>query len=336
MFRATKIDGYLKAMQRQGITAKRLLASTGIAPKLVASPEYLISLEQYHAVVANMMALTKNPGIAFSLGDIANLNEIGIVGYAMISSHSLRQALDIWIQFSNSLIGTPINVESFHDVSPGYELIVSTPSRVGALHRFETEELLVQGMKLVHDLTGIKPVIGRLSFNYPEPPHRKLYEKFCKCTITFDAPQTVFRVLQPELDAPIRTGNEELFRICAQHCRDVMRSLPESGLLRSRLRTLFLASPGNLPDLNAAGQALAMSSSTLRRQLESSGQSYQGIKDEFRFDLAREYLRSGHMAPKQVAYLLGFTSPSAFSRAFKGWSGQTVGQFFRQVKVDLN
>jgi AraC-like DNA-binding protein len=79
--------------------------------------------------------------------------------------------------------------------------------------------------------------------------------------------------------------------------------------------------------LNAAGLALAMSSSTLRRQLESSGQSYQGIKDEFRFDLAGEYLRSGHMAPKQVAYLLGFTSPSAFSRAFKGWSGQTVGQF---------
>lgn len=329
MFRAIKINGYLKAMKRYGIGARQLLAGTQIDAKLVLNPDYLISLEQYHSVVANMMELTRNPGIAFSLGDSANLQELGIVGYAAISANTLRQALDVWVRYSNSLIGTPIKVESFYDVAPGYEIIISSPSRVGALHRFETEEIMVQGMKLVADITGIRPRFGHAAFTYPEPPHRELYEGFCQCPIEFNAPRTVFRVLEPELDAPIQTQNEELFKICAQHCGEVMRALPESGLLRSRLRSLFLAMPGNLPDLDAAGQALGMSASTLRRQLETTGQSYQRIKDEFRFDLAREYLRAGQMAPKQVGYLLGFTSPSAFSRAFKAWSGQTVGEFLQ-------
>ncbi len=333
MFRATKIGIYLKAMKQRGIGARQLLAGTTINPKLVANPEYLISLDQYQRVVANMMALTNNPGIAFSLGDESNLNELGIVGYAMISAKSLRQALDIWLKYSNSLVGVPINVESFHDVSPGYELVVSSKSSAGVFQRFETEELLAQGMRLVEMLTGIKPVVGKVSFSYPKPAHHALYKEVFKCPFEFSAPQTVYRVLEPELDVPIQTMDEELFRVCAEHCGQVMTSMASTGRLRSQLRSLFLASPGNLPSIASASAALGMSASTLHRQLTTQGQSYQGIKDQFRFDLAKEYLLSGHMAPKQVAHLLGFTSPSTFFRAFKSWSGQTVGQFLEARDV---
>jgi AraC-like DNA-binding protein len=327
MFRATKVVGYLKFLKRHGISAKRLLDGTQIDASLVADPEYLISLEQYHAVIANMMKLTQNPGIAFLLGDTINVGEFGILGYAMLSASSLRQALSVWVDYSNSIVGTPINVETYQDISPGYELIISSAPKLGSLQRFETEELLVQGMKLVQDITGIKPVLGRISLSYSEPPHRVLYEAFCKCPIEFGARQTAFRILRPDLDAPIQTGNEELFTICTQHCRAVMRSTPEAGALRSQLRSMFLETPGNLPNLEKACASLGISTSTLRRQLIASGKSYQAIKDEFRLDLACEYLRSGRMAPKQVGYLLGFTSPSAFARAFKAWTGKTVGEF---------
>jgi AraC-like DNA-binding protein len=327
LFRATKIEGYIKVLRQLGISYKRLLAGTDIDRTRVSDPDYLISLEQYEAVVANMMKLTGNPGIAFMLGGVANVGELGILGYAMLSASSLRQAVSVWVEYSNSIVGTPINVESYRAAPPGYELLISSPTKFGVMHRFETEELLVQGMKLVQDLTGVKPVIGKLSLAYPEPPHRKLYDDFCNSPVEFNALQTIFRVLQPELDAPIKTGNEELFQICAQHCRDVMRSIPDAGLLRSRIRSIFLTTPGALPDLKTISAILRMSTTTLRRQLAADGQSYQAIKDEFRFDLACEYLRSGHMTAKQVGYLLGFTSPSVFSRAFKAWSGQTVGEF---------
>jgi AraC-like DNA-binding protein len=333
MFRATKIVGYLKAMEMQGIGAKRLLAGTQIDHKLVAAPGYLISVEQYHAVVSNMLELTGNPAVAFTLGELTNIGEIGILGYAMASASSLRQALDVWLTYSCSLVGTTIRVDSFRDASPGYEATLSSSSPLGTMRRFEIEELLVRWIKVIGDLTVTRPVIGGLSFAYPAPSHLNLYEESFRCPLEFDAPFTTIRILAPDLSTPIRTMNEELFVMCMRHCRDVMNSLPGSGPLRSQLRSLFLATPDHLPDLRKASTALGLSAATLRRRLEASGQGYQAMKDEFRFDLAREYLRTRHMSPKQVAYLLGFTTPTAFSRAFKSWAGQTVGQFLNSAKL---
>jgi AraC-like DNA-binding protein len=327
MFRATKIRRYLKAMQQRGVSAVQLLAGAQIDSERLLDSDYLISESQYQTVVANMMRLTGDPGIAFTLYDNIDFAELGIVGYAMLSANSLSQATHVWLDFSNSFIGTPTNIQSFKPVAPGYELAVSSISGFGPLHQFETEELLVRGMVLVRKLMNAEPVLGKVSLSYPAPSHRALYDQFCKCPVEFDARQTVFRVLSPEMDAKIQTRDDELFQICAQHCQQILRSIPEAGQLRNQIRNMFLSSPGNLPDMNTASSLLGMSASTLRRQLDASGQSWQTIKDEFRFDLAREYLLSGHMMPKQVGYLLGFTSPSVFSRAFKVWSGQTVGQF---------
>jgi AraC-like DNA-binding protein len=327
MFRATKINGYLQIMEQQGIDAKQLLAGTQIDAQLVSRPDYLISLDQYHSVVANMMRLTGDNGIAFSLGNVFNVKELGIFGYAMLSASSLKMAIQLWIEYSKLLIGAPINIEFYQGISPGYELMISSISKKGMLHQFETEETMVQGLKLVQDITGVKPLVGKASFSYPKPRHSRLYDEYFKCPIEFDAPHTIFRILAPELDASIQTRNEELFMVCEKHCREVMRSTPETGILRSRIRSMFLETPGALPDIKTASAALGMSVSTLFRQLETHGQSYQSIKNEFRFDLAREYLRSGHMVVKQIAYLLGYSTPSGFSRAFKDWSGQTVGEF---------
>lgn len=330
MFRATKIQGYLKAMEQLGISGKQLLAGSGINAGSISSAAGLVSLEQYYAVVANMIRLTDNPGIAFSLGRLSGLGNFGIVGYAMVSANSLREATDVWIKYSCSLVGLPVKTDWYQVVS-GHELTFSSLSNVDAIRRFETEEIIVQGINVVRDLTGVEPVFRKVAFAYSAPRHRALYEECLNCPLEFDAEQTVVTMSQPDFDAPVRTTNEEVFNICAEHCTAVMSSLADGGLWRSRLLGLFLATPGRLPTLEAASAALGVSASTLGRQLEEAGQSYQGIKDEFRHDLAREYLRTGHLSPKQVGYLLGFASPSTFSRAFKSWSGQTVGQFLKSV-----
>ena len=298
----------------------------------VYEPDYLISLEQYHVVVANMMKITQDPGIAFSLSDLANPNDFGIVGYAMISAATLRESLDISQKYSSSLMGRPLRIDTIRETSPGFEIVFSSPSPItGAIHRFECEELHVQGIKITQILTGKQPLIDRISFTYPEPPHHALYRKFFNCPIEFDAPRTVLRILEPELNTPIQNRNQELFSVCVQHCHQVMSALGDTDLLCSHLRSLFLTTPNRLPNIETASATLGMSASTLYRKLDDLGQSYQAIKNGFRFDLAREYLRSGHMPAKQIAYLLGFNSPSTFSRAFKSWSGQTVGQFLKNL-----
>lgn len=335
MFRATKIATYIEVMRKVGIAPKQLLAGSGIDMRRVRDADCLISLDQYETVVGNMMRLSGRSDIAFELGDAIRVGELGILGYAMLSAKTLQQSMSVWMEYARTILGNRVDIASYRKRSPGYEITLTAPRGLGGLLRFETEEMLVQGVRLIREITGVTPVIGRVSFAYPEPAYSARYREFFGCPVVFDAAATCFRVMAPNLDAPIRTGSDELFDICAQHCQQVMRSIPEAGMLRGRLRNLFLESPGNLPDLREAGAALGMSASSLRAKLSADGQRYQAIKDEFRYDLAREYLRSGHMSTKQIAYLLGFASPSVFCRAFKGWSGRTVGSFVASGAVAM-
>ena len=331
MFRATQIVRYLQAAAEHGIGDRQLLAGTRLDAAEIR-PDSLVSLEQYQTVVRNLLELTGDAGFAFIVGHSFKLSEFGLVGYAMLSARTLREATEVWVKYSNSLVGQ-YSQTSWRRVAGGHEVSFFSADNTSALHRFETEESIVRGINVVRDLTAAAPVFHSIALSYPEPPHRARYEEVLGCPLQFDAPRTVVRIASPDIDTPVKTTAPELFDICAEHCLKVMNLLPDASLMLTQLRQLFLSRPGRLPDLEEAAAALGVSVSSLRRKLEGGGKSYQAAKDEFRLDLAREYLRSGHMSPKQVAYLLGFTSPSNFSRAFKAWSGETAGQFLRAAKA---
>lgn len=330
MFRAIQVTRYIKALeQHYGIDAPTLLEGSGIDVAELANPDVLISLYQYARVVANMYRLTDDSGVAFTVARSMNISDFGLVGYAMLSARTWRDSIEIWIKYSNSLVGQYIQT-SWGGGRDGHELSFHSPVDTGMLHRFETEQAIVGGCLVVRDLTGVEPVFQSIDFSYAEPSHRALYERFMMCPLKFNAPKTVVRFVSPEFDAPVKGTNAEIFALCAENCSKVMTLMPGANPLLRQLRELFLGRSGCLPDLEEAGNRLDMSPSTLLRKLEASGYSYQQVKDEFRSDLAREYLRSGHMAPKQVSYLLGFSSPSNFRRAFKSWTGMTVGAFLKE------
>lgn len=326
MFRTTQITRYIRALELLGIDRDAALLNTGIVPAALNSPDTLITLDQYSTVVANLYRLSGDPGIAFVVGRSMRMSDFGLVGYAMLTARTLRDVIDVWIKYSHALVGQ-YSQTAWGDGSHGDELHYHSPVETGMLHRFEIEQTIVSGSHIVQELTGVETVYHSIDFSYPEPPYRQLYEQHMKCPLQFNAPRTVVRLSRPSFNAPVRTMNEEIFSICAEHCSKVMTLLPNASALLSRLRSLFLTQPGHLPDQEEASQKLGMSASTLARRLEASGLNYQGIKDEFRYDLAREYLRTSRMPPKKVASLLGFSTPSNFYRAFKAWSGQTVREF---------
>lgn len=329
MIRAAKINIYLKLMKSRGIGPQQVLAGTQIEPATLGNPEGLVAREAYYAVIMNVIRLSKDPSIALSLGDVVEISTFGILGYAMLSSTTLGQVIRIRRQCQNDLFGTMARIDEVKGDAKGFEIGVSSTCLTETLRRFETEEFLAEGMQLMKIMTGVDPVINSISFAYAKPSYAAAYKRFFQCPIDFGAARTVFRVREPGFDTPVPSGNAELHSVCAQHCQRVMRSLPDSGQFRDRLRELFLANPGALPDLHLAAHKLGLSERNLRRKLEADGLGFQGLKDEFRLDLSRQLLISGRLAPKEVAHLLGYATPSAYSRAFKSWTGHTIKQAMR-------
>jgi AraC-like DNA-binding protein len=321
-------------MKRMGFDSQQILAGTTLVEHDLLSDDALVSREDYYAVIHNTLDLSGDPGIAFSLDSVTNISDYGILGYAMLSSATFRDALHIRRQFHDSMFGTMVCIESAQELNSGYELTFTSAALTETLRRFEIEEFLVEGMTLLKVLTGIYPTVHNVSFAYPEPSYSTVYRSFFKCPIEFDACETVFTVKSPNFNTPVLSNNPALHEICTHHCKEILALHEHTDPLHSRLRDVFLKSPGKLPELPAVAEDLGISERSLRRKLANDGLSYQGLKDQFRLDLSRQLLIAGQMAPKEIAYFLGFSTPSALSRAFKAWTGQTIQQFLQAHRTE--
>ena len=62
---------------------------------------------------------------------------------------------------------------------------------------------------------------------------------------------------------------------------------------------------------------------TLNRRLKDAGTTFQQVLDQVRFELAREMLSGTPLPVAEIAARLGYGVPSAFTRAFRRWSGSS-------------
>jgi AraC-like DNA-binding protein len=76
------------------------------------------------------------------------------------------------------------------------------------------------------------------------------------------------------------------------------------------------------PQLSATAKRLGLTARSLQRRLQDEGTSFQALRDETRRALADRYLTEG-LSLAEISFLLGFSEPSAFFRAFKRWTGRT-------------
>ncbi|HME69213.1 MAG TPA: AraC family transcriptional regulator [Myxococcota bacterium] len=83
----------------------------------------------------------------------------------------------------------------------------------------------------------------------------------------------------------------------------------------------MLAGP---PSVDQVARALGLSHRTLNRRLAAEGTSVKVLLEDVRCELGRQLLEETRMPLSEIAKTLQYSEPSAFSRAFKGWTGSTT------------
>ena len=334
MFLPTNIRRYVAFMRQRGFDAGAVLQGSGISAAYLDDEACLVDVEQCQKVVDNMVRLTGRSGLGLEFGSASQIPELGIIGHALMSSRTMRQLVMIWIEYSSSLVGSLLRPR-LEELDPDGVWTLSIPKSEmpGSIFRFCVEEFFATGLQIGSLVAG-RPIVAKAAeVSYARPPHGDLYEAALGCPVTFGAAQTCITIASPHLGQPLR-NNDDLFReICVRHCQQILRQIASRSPMVARLRGTFLQQPGSLPGMAEAARRLGLSPRTLRRRLEDEGTSYNELIDQFRRELALEYLRTGHMAPKEVAYLLGFSSPSTFRRAFKVWTDRTVGEFLADERA---
>jgi len=136
-------------------------------------------------------------------------------------------------------------------------------------------------------------------------------------------------VYRPGLrDVGVTTFNSRLRDYFERECARLVEQMgPASGVADQVRKVLIGVMDGGDSGIEAIARRLALSTRSLQRRLSEEHTSYNDLLGEVRQQFAERYLARGTLTASEVAYLIGFTEPPAFFKAFKRWTGLTPREF---------
>ncbi len=307
---------------------ERVLAALGVDEQALADRDGRIPRRAWLDAFAVAVDVTGDPDLGLRVGESIRPAHLGALGYVLMSCESMRQAAEL-DQRWHSLIADGERLEYARDGELS-KRILFLPDTEPPPPACAAACAAAASVGFVRWLAGADDGLRRVALPYPEPRSRDAHDQVFRCELVFDAPQiTIWRdpaVLRKPLaqaDPGLRTRMEErAARLAAE------RSAPDELVTRVR-DVVARASRDALPDLEAAAASLDMSPRALKRRLAARGTSYTRIVDDTRRQLALGYIADATLTLVDVAYLCGFSEQSAFTRAFKRWTGLTPGEYRR-------
>ena len=163
-------------------------------------------------------------------------------------------------------------------------------------------------------------------FAHRRPEDVGPYRRFFRAPLRFDAEQNALVFGADDLNRHLPTDDPAVRHLLQQQI-DALEArhgdaLP--GQVRSVLRTALLTRHAGADQIAAI---FSMHSRTLNRRLTAFGTNFQTLVDEGSFEIARQLLRDSAMDVRQIAQALDYADASAFTRAFRRWSGTTPAQW---------
>ena len=310
------------------------LAAIGRAGALGPPPgpgESFVALRRWQALLSQARDLDPGPRQTFPLRLARGIapRHFGVVGFAALACGTLGEALLRLERYHRSVYD--VNVAQVQPCPQGVCIEWGVErGRPGALVDETAIAALVQ---LTREFTG-RPVRAlAVDFVNHRPADLRPYEDFFGGPVRFEQPATRLVLAGPDLALPLRGADPALLALLDAQAEALLQQVAAVtgpvGVWRQALVGLIRSGRTQLGDL---ALALQMSPRSLQRRLGEQGQSFQALLSDTRRQLAEAYLRDDTVELAEVALLLGYSEQSAFTRAFRQWTGRAPLQWRRQHK----
>ncbi len=176
-------------------------------------------------------------------------------------------------------------------------------------------------IKRVGSQPSVKGTI-EVRFAHPAPDDTSELRRLFGCTLRFGHHRSELLFSGEILDMPHRQADPNLEAILEAQVVTMLQKLPKGEAATDAVRRCLGSELCNgQPTLEQVAPRLHMSPRTLHRRLAEEGTNFRRILTEVRREIAARHLEEGQIAISEIAFLLGFSDPSAFHRAFKRWTG---------------
>ena len=268
--------------------------------------------------------VTGDAAIGLRVGRRIRPQGLHALGYAWMSSRCLGDALSRFARYVGVLITIPVAARVGISRT-GYRLTLDFPDPAHQPHGAGIDATL-RGLVTLAGMAAGKPVKPRaVSLARPGDGLSKRFEDDFGCPVEFSAATNGLLIDTATAEALLPTDNPDIADAVdqvAERYVATLRPQPVGATVQELLRELL---PTGAAGQETIARRLNRSLSTLQRQLQSEGLSYRTVLDETRRGLADVYLREKRFSQAEIAYLLGFSDQSNFSRAYRRWTGRSPG-----------
>ncbi|WP_340678909.1 AraC family transcriptional regulator [Paraglaciecola sp.] len=283
--------------------------------------EINLTAQQLDTISTNAIELSKDRQLGLLVGASMDIPSQGILGYAIITSATIGDALKLMVRYNKALLPN-LDVRLLSRESR-VEVLIKAPHLPDDLQRFYIELLYAAIMRSGNTLIPKSRTAVQVEFAYDAPYDKTHYQKLFGAKVKFNSNRSVLSFDEAGLDLAIVTANPVARDIFRRECDRLLSRDAHRGMISERVQEVLLQSGTEFPSSMRVAKQLHMSESTLQRRLAKEGYKFQQLLDQVRSKLAHEYLKGTQLSINEIAVLLGFSDAANFRRSFKRWSNQT-------------
>lgn len=316
---AALIKAIGRALDAAGCDGAALLREAGFNLDHLDTPTTRCPIVHAARLWQLAVAATGDPAFGLKVASHIRHTTFHALSFGVAASSTLKEAFER-VQRYSQLATDAVVYEFYKRDDNTYHFLIKPTTEVS----YEAIDTLVGcQLRMCRSLIGRE--FSPLFIELRRPPPWKMddFDRLLRAPLRFNAPHDRMVFDSASIERPLEEGNPELARhndiIALQYLVRI-----ERDDIRARVRDVLMRRMEACePSQEQIAEQLCMSTRTLQRKLGESGTTYKEILDETRHALALAYLSTPQNSVNDVAFFLGFSSSSCFTRAFRRWTGQS-------------
>lgn len=326
MFGGMYVSGALTGMLRDYLDARGLAAPACRARLDRYTVDSRLPLAEWIALLELIALADPRPALGLAIGQCVAPRHAGVMGYIGLSCDSLGEALMRFERYHRLVYDGNPAVMAIH----GDVVSLSWGVEHGRPGQLADETAMAAFATLVRQLVNEHLSPTSVNFVNPAPADVTPYEAFFGCPVTFGGRLTYANFPVSFLARHIEHSDPGLRVLLENQAESLLRALPSGdGFVQDLKDALVRCLHAGEPTLEQVAQRLHLSTRTLQRRIGAHDLNFQQLLDRTRAELARGYMLEGNLSLAEIALLLGYSEQSAFTRAFKRWTGHTPKEMRR-------
>jgi AraC-like DNA-binding protein len=314
-----------RALEARGVNPRPVFERAGLDATRLHDANTRFPISAMTRAWEGAVEATSDPCFGLRAGQFVHPTTFHALGYAWYASHSLREALARFVRYTR-MVSTGIAVRLV-EVAGEVELTLAPSTSAIRPSMAAGDAGMVALVMLCRASCGEQFHPLRVRFVRPRPACADDFDAFFRAPVAYAAPDNAVVFDAAVLDLPLPTANTELATASEQVIVDYLAHLDRTEIAMQVKARLIEMLPSGRVSARQVAEALHLSVRSLQRKLAEKGASFAQLLEDTRRELARQYVGNSRLSVGEITYLLGFSDPANFTRAFRRWTGQSPSAF---------